>query len=126
MATGRVPFYDRKGDNDGYLGPKYRHWLRYQFTYGDQVKAGLVGAQDAGEPFFTRQNKKGYDYYSLYVQLRNMGRLESLVVGNYRVSMGMGLVMNNGFSLGKLALLCGEAQYSAVCQNHGRQRNESE
>ena len=105
MATGRVPFYERKGDKDGYLGPKYRHWLRYQFSYGDQVKAGLVGAQDAGEPFLAHENRWGYDYYSMYLQLRNMGRLESLVVGNYRVSMGMGLVMNNSFSLGKLAML---------------------
>ena len=105
MATGRVPFYERKGDKEGYLGPKYRHWLRYQFSYGDQVKAGLVGAQDAGEPFLVHENRWGYDYYSMYLQLRNMGRLESLVVGNYRVSMGMGLVMNNSFSLGKLAML---------------------
>ena len=105
IATGRVPFYERKGDKGGYLGPKYRHWLRYQFTYGDQVKAGIVGAQDAGEPFFANQNKTGYDYYSFYLQLRNMGRMETLVLGNYRVSMGMGLVMNNSFSLGKIAML---------------------
>ena len=105
IATGRVPFYERKGDNEGYLGSKYRHWLRYQFAYDDQVKAGIVGAQDAGEPFFANKNKTGYDYYSLYVQLRNIGRVESLVLGNYRGSMGMGLVMNNSFSLGKLAML---------------------
>ena len=105
IVTGRVPFYERKGDKDGYLGPKYRHWLRYQFSYGEQVKAGLVGAQDAGEPFLANKNRWGYDYYSFYAQLRNIGRLESLVVGNYRVSMGMGLVMNNSFSLGKLAML---------------------
>ena len=105
IATGRVPFYERKGDKDGYLGPKYRHWLRYQFSYGEQVKVGLVGAQDAGEPFLANKNRWGYDYYSFYGQLRNIGRLESLVVGNYRVSMGMGLVMNNSFSLGKLAML---------------------
>ena len=105
MATGRVPFYQRKGDKEGYLGPEYRHWLRYQFSYGEQVKAGIVGAQDAGEPFFTNKNKRGYDYYSFYLQLRNMGRLETLVAGNYRVSMGMGLVMNNSFCMGKLAML---------------------
>ena len=105
IATGRVPFYDRKGDINGYLGPKYRHWLRYQFTYGEQIKVGVVGAQDAGEPFFANKNRWGYDYYSVYAQLRNIGRIESLVVGNYRVSMGMGLVMNNSFSLGKLATL---------------------
>ena len=105
MATGRLPFYERKGDINGYLGPKYRHWLRYQFTYNEQVKAGVVGAQDVGEPFFANRNRWGYDYYSVYVQLRNIGRIESLVVGHYRVSMGMGLVMNNSFSLGKLAIL---------------------
>lgn len=105
IASGRIPFYERKGDRDGYLGYPYRHWLRYQYTYGDNVKAGLVGAQDAGEPFFTQRNRWGYDYYSFYLQLRGLGRVESMVAGNYRVSMGMGLVMNNSFSLGKVAML---------------------
>lgn len=104
ITTARIPLRERE-DNDDYLGPPYRHWLRYQFTYGDALKAGLVGAQDAGEPFFARQNKWGYDYYSLYLQLRRLGRLESLCLGNYRVSMGMGLVMNSEFSLGKVAML---------------------
>ena len=66
MTTARIPFYKRRGDNDGYLGYPYRHWLRYQFTSGDAVKAGIVGAQDAGEPFFANRNRWGYDYYSLY------------------------------------------------------------
>ncbi len=101
----RVPCYERKGDQSGYLGPPYRHWLRYQFTHGDEVKAGLVASQDAGEPFFAGRNRWGYDYYSYYLQLRNLGRLETVVLGNYRVSMGMGLVMNNSFSLGKIATL---------------------
>lgn len=105
MATGRIPFYERKGDNDDYLGCPYRHWLRYQFTYSDAVKAGIVGAQDAGEPFFSNRNRWGYDYYSLYLQLRNLGCLQTLCLGNYRVSMGMGLVMNSTFSLGKVSML---------------------
>ena len=112
-ATLRVPFYERQGDREGYLGPPYRHWLRYQYAYGDHLKLGLVGAQDAGEPFFAGRNRWGYDYYSPYLQLRNLGRLETLVLGSYRVSMGMGLVMNNSFGLGKLAML----------QNMGRSTN---
>ena len=118
MAYARVPFYNRKGDINGYLGPKYRHWLRYQFTYGDQVKLGLVASQDAGEPFFANQNKWGYDYYSFYLQLRNFRRLESLVLGNYRVSMGMGLVMNNSFSLGKMAMLQNLGRSSYTLRAH--------
>ena len=118
MAYARAPFYNRKGDTDGYLGPKYRHWLRYQFTYGDQVKLGFVGSQDAGEPFFANRNKWGYDYYSFYLQLRNFRRLESLVLGNYRVSMGMGLVMNNSFSLGKMAMLQNLGRSSYTLRAH--------
>ena len=118
MAYARVPFYNRKGDINGYLGPKYRHWLRYQFTYGDQVKLGFVGSQDAGEPFFANRNKWGYDYYSFYLQLRNFRRLESLVLGNYRVSMGMGLVMNNSFSLGKMAMLQNLGRSSYTLRAH--------
>ena len=104
-ATGKLPFYNRKGDDNGYLGYKYRHDLRYQFAYNDRIKFGITGAQDAGEPFFSNKNRMGYDHYSYYLQLRRMGRLEALNVGMFRVQMGMGLLMNTGFGLGKLTTL---------------------
>ena len=109
VASGHIPLYNRKGniesDGSGYLGYKYRHDIRYQFNYNDRIKFGLTAAQDAGEPFFANKNGDGYDHYSYYLQLRNMGRLEELNLGTYRVQMGMGLVMNTAFSLGKLATL---------------------
>lgn len=105
MVYGRLPLYERKGDENGYLGYPYRHWWRYQFGYGDWVKAGVVGAQDAGEPFFANKNAWGYDYYSWYLQLRRLKRVEQLTIGQYRVALGMGLVINNNFSLGKLSML---------------------
>lgn len=101
----RVPFYERRGDRNGYQGYPYRHWLRYEFSYADNVRAGLVAAQDAGEPFFAGCNQWGYDAYSYYVQLRGLGRMEQVVVGKYKLSTGMGLVLNNSFSLGKVAFL---------------------
>lgn len=125
IGTGRIPFYERKGDQEGYLGYPYRHWLRYQFKYGEWVKFGLVGAQDAGEPFFAHQNKWGYDYYSFYLQLRNLGRLESLCLGNYRVSMGMGLVMNSEFSLGKVAILQNMGRSVNSLRTHSSRSNNS-
>ena len=105
MANARVPFYQRKGDQNGYLGYPYRHWLRYQFSFRDYVKMGGVGSQDAGEPFFANRNTAGYDFYSFYLQLKHLGWLENLVVGKYKLSVGMGLVVNNSFGLGKLAML---------------------
>ena len=105
MANVRVPFYRRKGDDSGYLGYPYRHWLRYQFSYRDNVKAGITGSQDAGEPFFSNRNSAGYDFYSYYLQIKHLGRMENIVAGKYKLAAGMGLVLNNSFGLGKLATL---------------------
>ena len=105
MGSLSLPLYKRKGDRNGYLGYPYRHWLRYQYAYRDYVRMGVVGAQDAGEPFFADRNKAGYDFYSYYLQVRRLGCIENVVVGKYKLSAGMGLVVNNSFSLGKLAML---------------------
>ena len=118
QATLKIPFYERKGDQNGYAGYRYRHDLRYQFNYRDRLKFGLTAAQDAGEPFFTRGNNWGYDHYSYYFQLRRMGRLEELNLGMFRVQMGMGLVMNTGFHLGKLAMLQSQGRSSHVLTAH--------
>lgn len=63
--------------------------------------AGLTAEKDAGEPFFTKYNRKGYDSYTGYLFLQNLGRLKTLALGHYRASFGYGLVMNMGFSMGK-------------------------
>lgn len=105
LATARIPLYERKGDRNGYLGYKYKHWVRYTFSHTDRLRAGLTASQDAGEPLFAEKNTLGYDHYSLYIQMNRLGRIETLVLGTYKLSFGMGLVMNNGFSMGKLAAL---------------------
>ena len=105
LVTGKIPFYDRHGDKNGYLGPKYRHSFRYDFSYGHYVKMGLLGSQDAGEPFFTDKNHIGYDHYSYYIVVRDLGRLKALALGQYKLRLGMGLVMNSDFGFGKLMTL---------------------
>lgn len=105
LATFKAPFYNRRGDENGYLGYKYKHWLRYTFTSGQHVKLDLVASQDAGEPFFAGQNKAGYDYYSFYLMLQKWGCVRRMVVGRYRLKFGMGLVINNSFGLGKINTL---------------------
>lgn len=104
-ASLRVPFYRRRGDYNGYLGYPYKHTIRYKFHYGTRLQFGLLGAQDAGEPFFSAGNSMGYDHYAWYLMLRRLGRIEALAVGQYRLSFGMGLVMNGGFTFGKVATL---------------------
>ena len=111
----KIPTYERAGDasNGDYLGYPYKFWARYSFSYAKNVRIGIVASQDAGEPFFSHSNKYGFDQYSGFIQINGLGSVESLIVGRYSVSAGMGLVMNNSFSLGKTAML----------QDFGRQRN---
>lgn len=96
-----VPFYTRKGYEKSYLGPGIYHSLRYGFRYGDYLQMGITAEKDAGEPMFALHNAKGYDYYSAYFLLRNLGRLKTLALGNYRLSFGQGLVLSTDFRLGK-------------------------
>lgn len=102
--TGRIPFYERKGDKGAYLGYKYKHSVRYDFHYGNYVRFGIVGSNDAGEPWFGK-NKWGYDHYSYYAMVKNLGALKTLALGCYKVSFGMGLVVNGTANFGKLASL---------------------
>lgn len=104
-ATLKVPAYKRKGDTNGYLGYPYKHWLRYDFRYAGKVRIGLTASQDAGEPFVFSSGQPGYDYCSAFAELKNIGRIERIVVGRYRIHLGLGLVANTGFSMGKTAML---------------------
>lgn len=103
LVTAKIPFYERKGDKNGYLGYKYKHWFRYTFKYGQYLQAGITGSQDPGEPFFANKNSFGYDYYSFYLLIRKLGKIKSFAAGKYRLKLGMGLIMNNDFSFGKTA-----------------------
>lgn len=98
----RVPLSHRPA---AYLGSSTKHWIRYTFRYGQQVSVGVAGAKDEGEPFFKGRNKYGYDFYTGYVLLKDIGRLQALAVGRYRLRFGMGLILNNSYGFGKLATM---------------------
>jgi hypothetical protein len=124
LLTGKIPLYTRKGDDSDYLGQRYRHTFRYQFNYHDCVKFGVTGAQDPGEPFFANQNRWGYDHYSYYLQIKDVGRIQNLCLGMYRVQLGMGLIINGGFYLGKLATLQSMGRSTAILRPHSSRSTE--
>lgn len=90
-----------------YWGNKLYHSLRYNYQYNERFYWGFAAEKDAGEPFFTRGidgqllGPAGYDYYSGYIQVKDLGVVHDLIIGNYRLSFGQGLIMNTNFSLGK-------------------------
>jgi hypothetical protein len=62
---------------------------------------GLTGEKDAGERFFGGAQKQGFDFYSAHVFLRNAGLIRALVLGDYTVNMGQGLVHWQSLAFGK-------------------------
>lgn len=120
VATAKIPMYERKGNRNGYLGYKYKHWIRYKFNYGQYLQAGITGAQDAGEPFFSNRNKLGYDHYSYYLLIRKLGRIKALALGQYKLKFGAGLIMNTGFRLGKTSALAMSSPTNNITANSSR------
>lgn len=118
LARFDVPFYTRKGYEKNYLGPPVYHSLRYSFRSGEYVQAGVTAEKDAGEPFGALHNRKGYDFYSYYLQVSGLGRLKTLVLGNYRLSFGMGLTLNAGLRLGKQYSIASSAYRSTGIRKH--------
>ncbi|WP_435357215.1 ComEA family DNA-binding protein [Emticicia sp. SJ17W-69] len=84
-----------KGFEDGkYLGSPQHLYARYRLSHPKDFQVGFIVEKDAGE-------KNYLDYYTFHVQLRNKGHLKNLVLGDYQVQFGQGLICSAGFSLGK-------------------------
>lgn len=86
--------------NRSYLGSPIYNSVRYRFDLKERYRFGFSLEKDAGEPWLTNRFPY-YDFASAYFVLRNTGVMKSLTLGNYRLRMGSGLVINHSFSLGK-------------------------
>ena len=68
--------------------------LIYRFNLRDDVKVGLTVEKDVGE-------KKLTDHVSGYFMLNNRSGLSKLIIGDYVVNMGQGLIHWQGHSFGR-------------------------
>lgn len=107
-----------------YTGNALYHNLRYNYRYDTRLSWGISMEKDAGEPIFTATSPLP-DYLSGYIQLGDMGILQNLVVGNYRLQFGQGLILNSNFALGKNMLLQGLERQPVTIKPH-RGTNESD
>lgn len=124
LFTMKMPTYERKGYQDGtYRGYDLNHSLRYRYVKNN-LQIGLTAAQDAGEPFFAGTNGKGWDFYTGFVRVKKKGVMQNLVVGHYKMSVGMGLLMNTDFRLSRASLLLASPKTSVTLRGHSsRQEN---
>ena len=84
-----------------YLGNANKLYTRYRYSFGNKLSYGITLEKDAGE----RLNPQ-LDFVSFHFQINNMYKgLKALCLGDYSVSLGQGLIHENGFSLGKSAMV---------------------
>lgn len=103
--------------NRVYKGEDFYNSVKYAYTAGKRFQAGIVAEKDAGEPMFNGEHK-GYDHYGAYVAVKDVGNLKSLVLGDFRLSFGQGLVLNNNFSLGKTSATTTITKRTALPTRH--------
>lgn len=94
-----VPLYRREGNNpqkergetNYFTGPPLRHLLRYRYVSGQQAKWGLTLEKDEGEPV-AKQGFYPYDHISAYFYLHPWRKHWEIVMGDYEVRSGRGLI----------------------------------
>ena len=91
--------YEKTSAGEQYLGNPWSTTIRYGFNYKNKIQWGLVMQKDGGEKWLDRNHLP--DYWSVHLAIRETGRIKALVVGDYSLSFGQGLVCGNSFSLGK-------------------------
>lgn len=101
-------FEERKGfkieDVDQrFQGNQLRHLIRVRKTSAGDYSFGLTAEKDAGEKWRwnLRQHQPGFDYINFHLQLQNKKFVQNLIVGDFQLQSGQGLLHGNAFGLGK-------------------------
>lgn len=88
-------------DSPAYKGSPYKIYSRFRHYYGTKISYGFTLEKDAGEPIFNKYQKKGFDFYSAHLFIRDINIFRSIAIGDYEVKFGQGLIAYQGFSMGK-------------------------
>lgn len=98
--------YQIPDSSGGYLGNSVKYYHRVRLT-SSHFSLNLTQEKDAGESF---SENGGFDFNSFHVALRDNGKLKELVVGDYSLSFGQGLVVWTGGAFGKGREVAGTAE----------------
>lgn len=111
VARMDIPLYLRDGFKKGtYLGGRLSHNLRWSFNWHNRIRFGVSADKDAGE--------RGYDFWSPYLFIKDMGILKELAVGNFKAQFGQGLLLGGGFSVGKSMALSSMSRQTQGLRPH--------
>ena len=115
IARSTIPFqrgvgYSVRKGNDGshlskYAGNPYAGLLRYRYQLPGKLSWGFTAEKDAGEPTYWKPSQHYYvvDFLSAHMMVEHQWGFKKIVLGDYQLGYGQGLVFAGGFALGKTA-----------------------
>ena len=86
-----------------YLGSPDRVQTRIRLRNPGHLSIGISAQKDPGETWLNQSTPATPDYLSAHIYLENQGRIKQLVLGDYRLQFGQGLILGAGFMVGKNA-----------------------
>ncbi len=101
-----------KGKAPAYIGSPDKYYLKYQYQLSELLAFSFLAEKDPGEAFFKSPNKSGFDFYSAHLEVNNIGFIKKIVLGDYKIQFGQGLVLGNGFGNRKSSLVTQTALFS--------------
>lgn len=85
-----------------YLGSPDKLFVKLKSNEPGRYSISLIAEKDAGEPIFDAKSIPGIDFISAHLFLENIHpKIQTLVIGDYTLRLGQGLIVDNGFSIGK-------------------------
>lgn len=113
-----VPLYTRAGydvepadrtASNYYVGNALRHVVRLRYSYKKEIAYGLTMEKDSGEPV-GKQGFYPYDYLSGFLSLRPNNKPWRLIVGDFEMSGGRGLLFGRTYFDGRNSLITTNAK----------------
>lgn len=106
-ANNRLSMFFKRNNStqsNSYAGSPWNMALRYRFS-SNNIKFGFIGEKDAGEKFTFNSQTHGFDFNSAYLCVTGLKGIESLIIGDYKLKIGQGLIHSNGYTMGKTSLV---------------------
>jgi hypothetical protein len=75
-----------------FSGDRQKLMLRYTYRFRNLLQWGITAEKDAGEPMFKKGFKKGFDFYSAHLAIRDFRFIKAFVAGDFHINLGQGLI----------------------------------
>ncbi len=84
-----------------YRGSPNKLYGRFRTSHKGDFSVGFTFEKDAGEKFEFQKGQNGFDFYSFHLLLENKLGFDKVILGDYQMQVGQGLVFGAGFASGK-------------------------